>query len=393
MLQTTRTLLDRFGVDIDPRARVGELAIGQQQQVAIVRTLSREPTLLILDEPTAVLTPQESRVLFEMMRTAASDGKSVLFVTHKIPEALAVAHSVSVLRAGACVATKSRSECIPAELARMMVGQDIQRVLRKSRVLGEPILVVRNLTATGSRGELALRDIDLVVHAGEIVAIAGVSGNGQQELAETLTGMQELHAGEIYIEGRLVKRLTPALFATAGGAYIPEDRRGTGMATDASVQDNAILRSYAHEDLRKGPWHVRRSARKFAETLVRDTRAIIPALTAPIHQLSGGNAQRLLVGREMAAARSLVVAMYPTQGLDIAASERVRTDIARAAEEGLGIVLISEDLDEMFILADTILVLYRGRIVGRGTPGTITSDQIGLLMAGLPHDTRGDAEA
>jgi simple sugar transport system ATP-binding protein len=379
-------VMEEYGVGLDPDARVVELAVGQQQRVAIVRTLTRDPTLLILDEPTAVLTPQESNGLFEMMRAASGEGKGIAFITHKIPEALAVADRISVLRGGERMATLPARDCDPRQLAEMMIGRDVASAPRRARERGRELLVARNLVAAGDRGETALSDVSLVVHAGEIVAVAGISGNGQSELAEVLAGLRRLTCGEVHVSGVNLTGATPSKFGSAGVAYIPEDRRTTGMALHATVEANAILKSYESKEMRRGMWRNRRAGRTFAQRLVEETEAIVHSIGAPLHHLSGGNAQRLLVGRELRAATTVLIAMYPSQGLDVAASERVRQDLLRAAVNGLGVLLISEDLDEIYTLADTILVLYEGNLVGVTDPSSSTPEELGLLMSGL---TRG----
>jgi len=379
----TRALLERYGADLTPSARVSELAVGQQQQVAILRTLSRDPSLVILDEPTAVLTPQESASLFEMMRAAADDGRVVLFITHKIAEALAVASRVSVLRNGELAGSWPRAECESNRLAQAMVGRAIAAIRGRERTRGAAVLLAQCIAALGDRGEPAVRGVDLEVRSGEILGVAGISGNGQLELAETLCGLRPFESGRLTVGGKPVRSGRPRDFIAAGGAFIPEDRIGVGMAADASVEANAILRTYESRQLRRGPWQVGREVSAFARRLVADTEAVVPSLTAPVHQLSGGNAQRLLVGREIRFARTLIVAMYPTQGLDIAASARVREELLVAACRGLGVLLISEDLDEIYTVADVIVVMYHGSIVARIMPSESRPDEIGLLMSGV----------
>jgi simple sugar transport system ATP-binding protein len=379
-------LLEQYDVDLSPTVRVSELAIGQQQRVAILRTLSRNPTLLILDEPTAVLTPHESAGLFGIMRASAAEGKGIVFITHKIPEALAAADRITVLRGGHRVATLSKGDCDQRQLAEMMIGRDVVAGRRTARERKHEVLVARNVVALGDRGETALKGIDLSVHAGEIVAVAGISGNGQGELAEVLTGLRRVQSGEIVLGSQNLAGASPSKFAAAGLAYIPEDRSTTGMALHATVEANAILKAYETQELRRGPWRNRRAARSFTHRLIEETEAVVSSIIAPVHHLSGGNAQRLLVGRELRAAKTVIIAMYPSQGLDVAASERVRHDLSRAAAAGLGVVLISEDLDEIYSLADTILVLYEGKIAGATDPQSSPPEEVGLLMSGLtPH--------
>jgi ABC-type uncharacterized transport system ATPase subunit len=378
---------ERYGLPVDPRARIWQLSVGEQQRVEILKALYREARILILDEPTAVLTPQEAETLFETLRTMAAEGRTVIFISHKLHEVKAVADRVTVLRGGKSIATVAAADATLQSLAALMVGRDVQvgRRVERAAPHGEEVaLAVEGLCADGDRGARTLHDVTLTVRAGEIVAIAGVAGNGQRELAEVITGMRPC-TGVVAAAGRKLRGGDPREAIAAGIAYVPEDRLGTGVAPSLSVASNVVLRSYRSGALSLGPL-LRLAAirRRAAELIGRyDVKPSNPA--TPARQLSGGNLQKVVLAREFSGDPRILVAASPTRGLDVGAIETVHAYLRGAAAEGVGVLLISEDLDEILALADRVAVMYEGRIVGEVDASSATVEEIGLLMAGGHH--------
>jgi general nucleoside transport system ATP-binding protein len=374
----------RYRIAVDPRARIWQLSLGEQQRVEILKALYREARILILDEPTAVLTPQESASLFETLRVMASEGRTVIFISHKLNEVKAVADRVTVLRDGKAIATVDAASATPRSLAALMVGREVTLAARVERAgeRGGPVLEVRGLWAQGDRGGDAVRAVDLTVSAGEIVAIAGVAGNGQRELAETITGMRSPTRGEVIVAGRRLHGGDAREAIRAGVAHVPEDRLHTGVAPSLSIASNVVLKSYRGKRHAVGPLLRLRSIREHAARLIHryDVRGGGPDL--PARQLSGGNLQKVVLAREFDGEPRVLVVASPTRGLDVAAIETVHRYIRDAAEGFVGVLLISEDLDEILALADRIAVMYEGAIVGERDAGKTTVEEIGLLMAG-----------
>ncbi|HEX6761202.1 MAG TPA: ABC transporter ATP-binding protein, partial [Gaiellaceae bacterium] len=375
---------ERYRIAVDPRARVWQLSLGEQQRVEILKALYREARILILDEPTAVLTPQEADSLFETLRVMAQEGRTVIFISHKLNEVAAVSDRVTVLRGGKTVATLRTRETTGRSLASLMVGREVAEVERASReeVPGEPVLAVANASALGDRGRPALRDVSLTLRAGEILGVAGVAGNGQRELAEVVTGMRTPTEGSVTIDG---KRLRPGDARAAIRAHIshvPEDRLHTGVSPSLSIASNAVLKSYRSSRFARGPLLRLRTIREHAAHLIRhyDVRGGAPEL--PARRLSGGNLQKIVLGREFDGDPRVLVVASPTRGLDVAAIETVHKHLRTAASAGVGVLLISEDLDEILALADRIAVMYEGEIVATLEAGSATLEEIGLLMAG-----------
>ena len=377
--QRVRALSQQFGLDVDPTARIWQLSVGEQQRVEIVKALYRDARILILDEPTAVLTPQEAGKLFETVRTLARSGRTVIFISHKLHEVMAVADRVTVLRAGRSVATVRTAETTQRGLASLMVGREVAGPERLARVapVGEPVLELADVRALGDRGVPALSGVSLVVRAGEILGIAGVAGNGQRELAEAITGLRGC-SGTVSLLGCALAAGSPRAAIEAGIAHVPEDRLGTAVAPSLSIAENLALKRY-----RLGGRLLRRRAMAAAadELIARyDVKA--PGPHAPARQLSGGNLQKVVLGREFAAEPRVLIAASPTRGLDVGAIETVHAHLRDAADRGVAVLLISEDLDEIMALADRIAVLFEGRIVGELDGAAATADALGLLMAG-----------
>ncbi|MGZ4289828.1 MAG: ABC transporter ATP-binding protein [Gaiellaceae bacterium] len=375
---------ERYRIAVDPRARIWQLSLGEQQRVEILKALYREARILILDEPTAVLTPQEADSLFETLRVMAGEGRTIIFISHKLHEVKAVADRVTVLRDGKTVDTVSAATATPRSLAALMVGREVSLTTRVERgsELGGPVLEVRSVWAHGDRGGDALRGVDLTVNAGEIVAIAGVAGNGQRELAEVITGMRSPTRGEVVVGGRPLRGGDPREAIRSGVAHVPEDRLHTGVAPSLSIASNVVLKSYRGKQVTRGPLLKLRAIRQLAAQLIHryDVRGGGPDL--PARQLSGGNLQKVVLAREFEGEPRVLVVASPTRGLDVAAIETVHGYLREAAEGYVGVLLISEDLDEILALADRVAVIYEGAIVGEREAETTTVEEIGLLMAG-----------
>jgi general nucleoside transport system ATP-binding protein len=330
-----------------------------------------------------VLTPQESRALFDTIRAMARDGRTVIFISHKLREVKAVADRVTILRRGRSIATVPAADATPQSLATLMVGREIRPARRDGpREVGEACLELHDVGAEGDRGLPAVRDVSLTVRRGEILGIAGVAGNGQRELAETIAGMRPPTGGTVRVTGRKLKAGDARAAIGAGIAYVPEDRLGTGLAPGLSVADNVVLKSYRKPPASRGPLLLVRKIRELAEALMQryDVRASGPDV--PARQLSGGNLQKVVLAREFSGDPVVLVAASPTRGLDVAGIEVVHAYLRDAAERGVGVLLISEDLDEIRTLADRIAVMYEGAIVGERDASTATVEELGLLMAG-----------
>jgi general nucleoside transport system ATP-binding protein len=375
---------ERYRIAVDPRARVWQLSIGEQQRVEILKALYREARILILDEPTAVLTPQEADSLFETLRVMADEGRTIIFISHKLHEVKAVSDRVTVLRDGKTIDTVSTADATPRSLASLMVGREVSLATRVERAMevGEPVLEVRSLWAQGDRGGDALRGVDLTLRAGEILAIAGVAGNGQRELAETITGMRAPTRGEIVIGGKRLRAGDAREAIQAGVAHVPEDRLHTGVAPSLSISSNVVLKSYRAGHVTRGPLLRLRAIREHAAELIHryDVRGGGPEL--PARQLSGGNLQKVVLAREFEGSPRVLVVASPTRGLDVAAIETVHGYLRDAADGYVGVLLISEDLDEILALADRVAVMYEGAIVGERDAQSATVEELGLLMAG-----------
>jgi ABC-type uncharacterized transport system ATPase subunit len=379
-------LSQRFGLAVEPRARIWQLSVGEQQRVEILKALYQDARILILDEPTAVLTPQEADGLFATIRAMVADGRTVIFISHKLNEVKAVADRVTVLRRGKSVATVPAAEATARSLASLMVGHELEAGRRddSERVVsvGEAVLEIDELWADGDRGESAVKDASLTVCAGEIVGVAGVAGNGQRELAETIVGMRPATAGRVRVRGRTLHNGDPRAAIGAGVAYVPEDRLGTGVAPSLSVASNVVLKSYRGRDVSHGPLLRFRRIRELADRVIEryDVRTSGPHV--PAWQLSGGNLQKVVLAREFSGDPAVLIAAAPTRGLDVAGIESVHSYLRDAASQGLGVLLISEDLDEILVLADRVAVMYEGSVVGERDAASATAEDIGLLMAG-----------
>jgi simple sugar transport system ATP-binding protein len=367
-----RDFSERMGLRVEPTARIWQLTVGEQQREEILKALYRGARTLILDEPTAVLGPAETEELFRTLRAMAADGGSIVIISHKLDEVLSVADRITVLRRGKVTAAGiDAAGRTTAELARLMVGRDVlESVERPTVTTGPVVLSLRNVSATNDKGLPALRGIDLEVRAGEIVGIAGVAGNGQSELAEVITGLRSC-TGSITVHGRELANRPVLEVIEAGVAHIPEDRNGTGSAPGLSIADNVVLKRYRDAPVGGRIRIGRSAARRIATQLVADYRVATPSIDTPARLLSGGNLQRLILARELTSGPRVIVAVQPTRGLDVGAIEHVHRLLLAQRTTGAAILIVSEDLDELMLLADRIEVLYEGRIAGEVEPSVV----------------------
>ena len=382
---------ERFGLKVDPRAKIWQLSVGEQQRVEILKMLYRGVDVLIMDEPTAVLAPQEIGGLFITLRAMAAQGKSVIFISHKLQEVSAIADRVSVLRRGVATASGVLAKGISRQqLARLMVGREVIFALDKKP--GKPegiVLEVTDVHAEGDKGLPALRGVSLNVRAGEIVGVAGVAGNGQSELSQVISGMRRCTHGQVLLNGDKVSNRTTLFGIQHGMAYVPEDRTHVGSAPNLSVTDNVIMKNYRKPPISKNGLLDMKSATKLANELKVAYDIIVPSVSTPVRLLSGGNLQRVILARETSGLPAFMVAVQPTRGLDVGAIEGVHRLLLAQREAGAAVLLISEELEELLSLCDRVYVIYEGKIMGEVTVGGGESDEalvetIGQMMTGTP---------
>jgi len=386
-----KRLCQRYCVELDLGAKVWQLPVGQQQWVEILKVLYVGARLLILDEPTAVLTPRESRALFEILGMMTRENMSVILISHKLNEVLQ-SDRVTILRKGKKIATVQTAETTREELTAMMIGREVDVNLTKDDpVMGPEILAIQKLKARDDRGREALRGIDLVVRGGEIVGIAGVAGNGQKELFETLIGVRKARSGQVILLGEDITRRSPKYIQEKGVAFIPEDRFAEGLVPDFSVEENLILGSQRAARFKSRGFIDFVRVADFANKCIADYEIATPSGKTITRTLSGGNAQKLIVAREFAQAAKLTLANQPSRGLDVGVIEYMHQVLLEKRREGGAILLASEDLDELYNIADTIVVIYKGQIMGRFPTAEADIQQIGLLMVGSGTDEFGVA--
>jgi simple sugar transport system ATP-binding protein len=382
-----RELLDlqeRFGLQIDPDAKVWTLSMGEQQKVEILKALYRDVDILIMDEPTAVLAPAETDDLFKTLRSLVAEGRSVIFISHKLNEVMDICDRIVVLRAGQVVAQRNTAETSTREMANLMVGRELLESLDKQDLEpGRPVLEIKNLNALNDKGLGAVKALNLAVRQHEIVGLAGISGNGQRELSEILFGLRKPTAGTIHINGSPLKFGSPVSAINLKMGRIPEDRIDTGLMMDLSVEENMILENHTSAEFHTyGLMHAGK-IRRFSEELIGAYGIKTAGRDAVTKSLSGGNLQKVMLARELAGKPAVVVAAQPTRGLDVGAMEYIHQRILQERERGAGILLISEDLDEVFVLSDRIVVMYEGKIMGEAAGGSASREQIGLWMSGV----------
>lgn len=392
---------ERYGLDVDPDAVVGRLTAGQRQRVEIIKCLRRDPRILVLDEPTSVLTPAESEQLFSVLRkVVAEEGRAVALVSHKLEEIMHATDVVTVMRQGRVVANLPTSDVDARSLARAMVGRDVS-LRSESAALGllsaaselaaadapgpsaaeaPPVLRIQDVSVHRSDGTLALDNLSLAVRPGEIVGVAGVEGNGQRELGDLLSSLLPASTGYVVVDGVEVPTGSPGAMERAGVGVIPEDRHDSGCVLDMSVAENLVLADL-HRVSRRG-WLDRRAMVERAERLIEEFEITTPSAHTPMRQLSGGNQQRVVLARELSQRPKVLVAAQPTRGLDVGAIEYMGRRLQQAAAEGVGVLLVSTELEEVLALSDRIVVLYRGRVIGEMVRGQVDLDRLGMLMGG-----------
>ncbi len=373
-----------FGFHLDPDAVVWTLSIGEQQKLEILKALYRDAKILIMDEPTAVLAPTETIELFETLRNLVKSGHSIIFISHHLQEVMEICDRVVVLRNGKRVAERKVSETTIPELASLMVGRELlERLDRGKLKTGKTILEAKDLKVKNNRGITAVDNLSFVLREGEVLGVAGVSGNGQTELSEMLFGEVKPEEGEIYISRKKVPGGSPSSVIKEGMARIPEDRIKTGLFMDLSVKENMILESHVKEPISKNGLINMKEIRSFADNCINSFSVKTDGMDAPVKSLSGGNLQKVILARELAGDPKLVVACQPTRGLDVGAMEYVHQAMLNQKENGAGVLLISDDLDEIFLLSDRIIVMYEGKIMGEVSAEEADRDKIGLWMSGV----------
>jgi simple sugar transport system ATP-binding protein len=379
-----RELSERFGLQVDPTARVGDLPVGSRQRVEIIKALYRKADILILDEPTAVLTPQEAEDLFKVMRTLVQQGVSIVFITHKLKEVLAVADEITVLRDGRVAGVVQPEQATEASLASLMVGREvILQVEKEPREPGESILSVRDLRVMDDREHVAVDGVSLEVRGSEILGVAGVQGNGQTELVQALTGLRAVLSGQVFIAEHETTLATPRQVTELGVAHIPEDRERDGLVKSFPIVDNLLLNVYYHLPYARRMVIDDTQAADYARDVTQKFDVRTPSIYARASTLSGGNKQKMIVAREFSRPIRLLIAAQPTRGLDVGSIEFIHRQLVSIRDLGVAVLLVSAELDEIMSLSDRIAVLFRGRIIDTLPAATATREQLGLLMAGV----------
>jgi general nucleoside transport system ATP-binding protein len=373
----------RYGLSVDPQRRVWQLSAGEQQKVEIVKALLQGADLLILDEPTSVLTPSEAKELFSVIRRMAAEGHSVIFISHKLEEVLDICTRVAVLRRGKMEGGADPGKVDRRELARMMVGREVLFSLERTAVPPGPVaLTVRDLAVQGDRGQEAVKGVSFDIRRNEILGIAGVSGNGQKELVEAITGLRKSLRGSVSLEGVDITNASASVVSARGISHVPEERIKYGIVPNLFVYENAVLKQQRNRLFSRVLFLDYDAIRSHARGIVESFKVSAPSIHEPLKNLSGGNIQKLILGREISGDHSLLVAAHPTYGLDVGATEYIRRLLLDLREKDKAVLLVSEDLEELFELSDRIAVMFAGRIVGVLRRDEATTEQIGLWMAG-----------
>jgi general nucleoside transport system ATP-binding protein len=387
--QKITQLSEEYGLEVDPDAIVEDLPVGVQQRVEIIKALYRNAHILVLDEPTAVLTPQEVENLFRVMRQLTQRGVSIVFITHKLKEVLAVADRITAMRRGQVVGTTTPAESDEHKLASMMVGREVILTVEKAPAkVGDVVLEVKDLNIVDERGVEVVRQVGFQVCAGEILGIAGVQGNGQTELVESLTGLRERKSGQVVLGGKEIPELNPRLNVEAGQAHIPEDRHKHGLVLAYTIADNEVLCTYYQPPFARGLQRDQKAVMENAIKLIERFDIRTPSPNLPASNLSGGNQQKVIVARELSRPIKLLIANQPTRGLDVGSIEYIHRQIVDMRDRGVAVLLVSAELDEITSLADRIAVMYHGQIVATVDPDKITRAELGLLMAGSSLPTQ-----
>lgn len=383
-VRRVKELADRYHLHVDPTAKIGNLSVGLQQRVEILKAFYRKAKMLILDEPTALLTPQETRELFEVVRHLKSEGVPILFISHKLDEVKAIADRVTVMRAGKTVETVSAADSTPQDLANMMVGRSVVlRVDKKPAHPGEVVLDVRNVSVVDSARHERVKGVSFQLRRGEILGLAGIDGNGQFELVDAIAGLLRVTNGTIEFDGKDITQLSPAQRTQLGVAYVPQDRQLDGLVLDFSLVENTVLRDFRRKPFSRGGLFNYRAAQAYASRLIQafDVRPLDPSRKAS--DLSGGNQQKVILAREVSRDPLLFIAAQPTRGLDVGAIESIHNQLLRLRDEGKGVLLVSLELDEIMSLSDRIAVIHDGQIIDILNGDEATREQIGLLMTGV----------
>ena len=380
-----KELAKEYGLPVNPNARVDQLSVGERQRVEIIKTLYRDANILILDEPTAVLTAQEINGLFNFMRSMAAEGRAVVMITHKLHEVMAVSDRVTVLRNGEVVAQLKTKDTNPDELAEKMVGKQIllKNGLPSEPSSGKAVLEIRQVSARNEKGLLGLNNVSLSLHEGEILGLAGVSGNGQTELAEVLTGMRKIVSGKVLVEGADLTNASPSEIIKHGVGHIPEDRIGSGLLLDMSIAENLVLEVRNDPRFEKRYMLDNEQVHLNAERLIQEYSISCPSVDVPARTLSGGNMQKAILAKVLSRNPSVLIAAQPTSGLDVGATEFIHEVLKERRKAGVGILLISNDLNEIMSLSDRIAVIYEGRIMGTVSTSEAKLEEIGLMMGGF----------
>ena len=378
-----RQLSQEYGLEVDPRATIEDLPVGAQQRVEILKAFYREADILILDEPTAVLTPQEAKDLFEIMRRLAQSGKAIIFITHKLKEVLAVADRIIVLRQGHVAGEALPESATEAQLASLMVGRDVVLAVDKGPAQpGAQVLVVQDLLVRNNRNQVAVDGLSLEVRAGEILGVAGIEGNGQSELVEALTGLRRASAGRVTVGGKDVTNASANTMIDAGLAHVPEDRHKHGLVLTYPVCDNLVLNTYDTAPFARGVLRNDRAIIAFAERVVKQFDVRTPNVSVPARNLSGGNQQKTILARELSRDLKLLIASQPTRGLDVGSIEFIHNQIVAERDRGVAVLLVSAELDEIMALADRIAIMYKGKLVAVMPRAEANRDKLGLFMTG-----------
>jgi simple sugar transport system ATP-binding protein len=379
-----RQISEQYGLPVDPDAYIKDLPVGLQQRVEIIKLLYRNADILILDEPTAVLTPQEADDLFEVIKSLVQKGKSIIFITHKLREVLAIADRINVLRLGKVVGAADPETATEPQLASMMVGRSVELTVKKAAAKpGETVLQVNGLRVLDDRENLALDGVSFDVRAGEILGVAGVQGNGQTELVEALTGLRSPFAGQVLINGTDTTHASPRRIVELGIAHVPEDRQRDGLVLSYPVADNMVLNTYYLSPFAQGVVIRETEVNKVAADRVKQFDVRTPGITTSAGSLSGGNQQKVIIARELSRPIKLLIASQPTRGLDVGSIEYIHGRIIEKRDDGCAVLLVSTELDEILALADRIAVMYRGRVVAVVDRSEVTKEYLGLLMAGV----------
>lgn len=381
--QKVRELSEQYGLSVDPAAKISDISVGMQQRVEILKTLYRGAEILIFDEPTAVLTPQEIKELIQIMRSLIQEGKSIILITHKLKEIMEVCDRVTVIRKGKGIGTVNVSDTNPNHLASLMVGRDVTFTTQKNEAVpAQNVLEVRDLSVNDSRGVQAVRGLNLDVRAGEIVGICGVDGNGQTELIESITGLRKATGGTISLNGKDITGFKPRKVTESGVAHIPQDRHKHGLVLDYPIGTNMVLQTYYQKPFSKAGIMNYKEVYKKASTLIEEFDVRTPSETTLARALSGGNQQKAIIGREVDRDPDLLIAAQPTRGLDVGAIEFIHRRLIEQRDNGKAVLLLSFELDEIMNVSDRIAVIYEGQIVAVVDPKETTEQELGLLMAG-----------